>query len=102
EPHCGVGGDRAPRVENVGDAAGRHADVERQPIGGELARHKFSLEQAAGMGNGGHVTSFGHPLWYSTISTAQASPLRNSEQMRQRSLTVRIPPRPDHGINILR
>jgi hypothetical protein len=38
EPHRGVGGDRAPRVENVGDAAGRPADIERQPIGAELAR----------------------------------------------------------------
>jgi hypothetical protein len=49
EPHRGVGGDRAPGVENVGDAAGRHADVERQPVGGELARRQFALEQAAGM-----------------------------------------------------
>ena len=49
EPHRGVGCDRAPRIENVGDAAGRHADVERQPIGGELARRQFALQQAAGM-----------------------------------------------------
>ena len=40
EPHRGVGGDRTPRVENIGDAAGRHADVERQPVGGELARRQ--------------------------------------------------------------
>src|SRR6185503_4010433 len=50
EPHRRVGGDRAPRVENVGDAAGRHADVERQPDGGQLACGQFALEQASGMG----------------------------------------------------
>jgi hypothetical protein len=28
-----VGGDRAPAIQNVSNAAGRYADIERQPIG---------------------------------------------------------------------
>ena len=38
EPHRRVGGDRAAAVEDVGDAAGRHAEVERQPVGAQAAR----------------------------------------------------------------
>jgi hypothetical protein len=54
EPDRCIGGDRTPRVEDTGDAAGGHADVERQPVGRELARRKLSLQQVAAMGNGRH------------------------------------------------
>ena len=33
EPHRGVGRDRAAKIENIGDAARRDADIERQPVG---------------------------------------------------------------------
>src|SRR3954452_18080591 len=49
EAHGGVGGDRAAPVQNVGDAAGRHADIERQPVCGEPARSKLALQETAGM-----------------------------------------------------
>ena len=40
EPNGGIGGDRAAAIQNVGDAAGWDADVERQAICAELAsRH---------------------------------------------------------------
>ena len=57
EPHRRVGGDRAAAVENVGDAAGRHADVERQPVGGQLARGKLAFQETAGMCDGGMILS---------------------------------------------
>ena len=37
EAHRGVGADRAPGIEDVGDPAGWHADIERQAVGRELA-----------------------------------------------------------------
>jgi len=49
KPHGRVGGDRAPGVEDIGDAAGRHADIEREPIGAQCARAQFTFEETAGM-----------------------------------------------------
>jgi len=48
EPHGGVGGDRAAAVQDVGDPAGRHADVERQPVGRQPARGEFRLSRRPG------------------------------------------------------
>ena len=45
----GIGGDGAAAVQNVGDAAGGNADVERQAIGAELASRHFALQEAARM-----------------------------------------------------
>ena len=50
----GIGGDRSPAVQDVGDAAGRHADIERQPIGAQCARAQFALQQTAGMHGARH------------------------------------------------
>src|ERR1700721_1113132 len=36
EPHRGIGRDGAAAVKNVRDAAGRNADIERQPVCAEL------------------------------------------------------------------
>jgi hypothetical protein len=38
--------------------AGRHADVERQPVGGKLSRRELALQQAARVCDRSH----GHPL----------------------------------------
>jgi uncharacterized membrane protein YfcA len=58
EPHRRVCCDRAAAVENVGDAAGRHADIERQPVGAEAAGRELALQQTAGVCDRSH----GHPL----------------------------------------
>jgi hypothetical protein len=42
EPHRGVGGDGAATVENVGDAAGRYAEIERKAVRTECARLQFA------------------------------------------------------------
>src|ERR1043166_941362 len=49
EPDRRIGGDRAPCIENVGDAAGRNADVERQPVGAEPACRELALQEPSGM-----------------------------------------------------
>jgi len=54
EPHRRVGGDRAASVENVGDASGRHAEVEGEPVGAELAGGQLAFKEPAGMYDGGH------------------------------------------------
>jgi hypothetical protein len=48
EPQRGVGGDGAAAVEDIGDAAGRRAEIERQPVGAEVSRGEFALQEAAG------------------------------------------------------
>src|SRR6478672_11241924 len=44
EAHGRIGGDRAAAIQNVRDAARRHANVERQPVGAELAGRQFALQ----------------------------------------------------------
>jgi hypothetical protein len=56
EPHRRVGGNRAPLVEDVGDAPGRHAEVEREPVGAEFARLQFTPQQASGMHGNRHIS----------------------------------------------
>ena len=53
-------GDRPARIEDIGDAAGRHAEVKREPIGAKAAGCKLTLEETAGMCDWGHGT---YPLW---------------------------------------
>jgi hypothetical protein len=66
QPYGGVGGDRAPAIENVRDSAGWNADIKRQTIGGELARGKLSLQKTTGWTAGGTILS----SVVSTISTS--------------------------------
>jgi hypothetical protein len=60
EPHRCVSRDRATKVENVSDAAGGNANIQRQPVGAELAGHQFAFQQAAGVYDGSHDVQ---PLW---------------------------------------
>jgi hypothetical protein len=55
-----IGGDRPPAIQNVGDTSGRHADVERKPIGAQFARIQLALQQTARMDGRRHSS---HPLW---------------------------------------
>src|SRR5579864_458437 len=57
EPHSGVRGDRAALVQDVGDAAGWHAQIEREPVRAEGARLQLSFQQAARMDSGRHGLS---------------------------------------------
>ena len=59
EADRGVCSDRAPPVENVGDAAGRHAHVEREPIGAEFTRREFALREG---GRDGKREPWSYPL----------------------------------------
>lgn len=52
---CRIGGDRAAAVENAGDAARRHAEIERQAVGAQSAAIKLAAEQPSGMNCRGHV-----------------------------------------------
>jgi hypothetical protein len=83
EPDRGVSGDRAAAIKNVRDAAGWHTNVERQPVGAELACNKFTLEQTAGMYDRSHDIQ---PLWWSTISTS----------LNGAGLVKRLPNRANH------
>jgi seryl-tRNA synthetase len=47
KPYCGIGGDCAAAVENVSNAARRHAEIKREPICAEGARIQLSLEQTS-------------------------------------------------------
>jgi hypothetical protein len=58
EPHRRIRRDRAASVENIGDTAGRDADVERQAISAQAARRKLAFQQAAGMCNRGRDHAF--------------------------------------------
>jgi hypothetical protein len=44
EPNGGVGGDRSTAIEDVSDPARGNADVERKPIGAQLAGCQFALQ----------------------------------------------------------
>ncbi len=55
-----VGADGAAPVQNIGDAAGRHADVDRKPIGAQHTRAQLAFRQTARMHGGG---AWFHPLW---------------------------------------
>ena len=52
KPHGGVRRNGAPAADDVGDAAGRHTEVEREPIGAETAGRDLSSQQPAWMRNG--------------------------------------------------
>src|SRR5260370_22968532 len=60
EPHSGIGRDRAAAIEDVGDPAGRHADIERQTVRTELSSDHFALQQTAGVNNRSHGVQ---PRW---------------------------------------
>jgi hypothetical protein len=49
EAHGRVGADRAPPVEDIGDAPRWSAEVERQTIGAQPGGRKLALEETAGM-----------------------------------------------------
>src|SRR5437762_184046 len=57
ETHRGIGADRASGVEDVGDPAGWHADIERQAVRRKTARRKFALQQPSRMRNRRHGAS---------------------------------------------
>src|SRR5437879_8719845 len=60
EPHRGIGRDRASAIEDVGNTAGRHADIERQTVRTELSSDHFALKQTAGVYNRSHSVQ---PRW---------------------------------------
>src|SRR5258708_4653755 len=60
QPHRRIGRDRAAKVEDIGDPAGGYADIERQPVGAELAGRQLALQQAAWVYGGSHDVQ---PLW---------------------------------------
>src|SRR5438128_393036 len=45
KPHRRVCGDRAPSIENAGDPSRRHAEVQRQTVGTELAGVEFAFQK---------------------------------------------------------
>lgn len=51
EADGGIGGDGAPAIQDVGDAAGGNAKIQRQPACAEPADVQLALEQTAGMSN---------------------------------------------------
>ena len=55
QPECRVGGDRAAAVKDAGDAARRHAEIERQAVGAEFPAFEFAAQQPSGMNCGCHV-----------------------------------------------
>jgi len=54
ESHGCIGGNRAATIEDVGDTAGRHPEIEGEPVCTEIARLKLALQEAARMGSEWH------------------------------------------------
>ena len=52
-----ISGDRAAAVQDVGDAAGWHADIERKSIGTQSACGQLAFQQTARMGGRKCMTS---------------------------------------------
>src|SRR5882762_9915388 len=49
ESHGCVGGNGAATIEDVGDTAGRHPEIEGEPVCTEAARLQLALQEAARM-----------------------------------------------------
>jgi hypothetical protein len=49
EAHRCIGGDRAPTIQNVDDAARRHPKIERNPACTKITRRQFTFQEAARM-----------------------------------------------------
>src|SRR5260370_24540330 len=50
ESHGCIGGNGAATIEDVGDTAGRHPEIEGEPVCTEIARLQLALQEAARMG----------------------------------------------------
>jgi hypothetical protein len=55
-----VGADRPAAIENVSDPAGRHANIEGEPVGAQAPRSQFAFQQTARVNGRRHCS---HPLW---------------------------------------
>ena len=53
EAHRRVGGDAAPPVQDVGDPARGHAEIEREPVGAQAPALELALQQASWIWIGG-------------------------------------------------
>jgi hypothetical protein len=49
QAHRRVSRDPAPSVQDVGDPAGGHAEVEGEPIGAQTTRFEFELQEPSGV-----------------------------------------------------
>src|SRR5947208_17073691 len=54
EPHRSIGRDPPAAIEDVGDTAGRNADIERYTVCTELSSRHFAFQQTAGVYNRSH------------------------------------------------
>ena len=66
EAHRSIGGDRTQSVQDVGDTPGRHADIEREPVGAQCSRGQFALQQTAWMNHGFSFHALILPLFVTT------------------------------------
>lgn len=53
-----IGGNRAAGIEDIGNAAGWDAEIERQAVSAQASRLEFAPKQAAGMSNRCHGLTF--------------------------------------------
>ena len=57
KPHRRIGRYRTAPIDDVGDTAGRHTEIEREPIGAQRARGDLSPQEAARVCDRGHGLS---------------------------------------------
>lgn len=57
EAHRGVCGHAAPPVQDVGDPARRHAEVEGEAVRAQATRFELALQEPSGVRDGRHVPS---------------------------------------------
>src|SRR6478672_2966590 len=59
KPHRGIRRDPTTAIEDVGDATGRHADIERETVSTQLSSRHLAFQQTAGVYNRSHGINLG-------------------------------------------